>query len=62
MEQQRLYSTICIKRRIAGDPGPPPLLNPGELAFNEVDNTLYIGTSNIASASEELSASDPRFF
>jgi len=32
-----------IKRRLAGDPGPPAVIDPGELAFNEVDNTLYIG-------------------
>ncbi len=33
-----------IKRRLAGDPGPPTVLDAGELAFNEVDNTLYIGS------------------
>ena len=35
-----------IKRRLAGDPGQPTQLQTGELAFNEVDNTLYIGVSN----------------
>jgi hypothetical protein len=35
-----------IKRRLAGDPGPPTQLQTGELAFNEVDGTLYIGVSN----------------
>jgi hypothetical protein len=35
-----------IKRRLAGDPGTPTQLQTGELAFNEVDGTLYIGVSN----------------
>lgn len=32
-----------IKRRLAGEAGPPPLSSVmgGELMFNEVDNTLY---------------------
>ena len=32
-----------IKRRLAGEAGPPPLsaVMGGELMFNEVDNTLY---------------------
>lgn len=34
-----------IKRRLAGQPGPPDSLQVGELAFNEVDNTLYYGRS-----------------
>jgi hypothetical protein len=34
-----------IKRRLSGDPGPPDTLQVGELAFNEVDNTLYYGRS-----------------
>lgn len=34
-----------IKRRLAGNPGPPESLEVGELAFNEVDNTLYYGRS-----------------
>ena len=45
MEEQRKYCTILIKRRISGDPGPPPMLQPGELAMNETTNTLYIGIS-----------------
>lgn len=36
---------IRIKRRLSGDPGPPPILDTGELAFNEADDTLYIGVS-----------------
>lgn len=43
MEPQRKYCTILIKRRVSGNPGPPPMLLPGELAVNEVDNTLYVG-------------------
>ncbi len=34
-----------IKRRLAGEPGAPDTLQVGELAFNEVDNTLYYGRS-----------------
>jgi len=50
MEEQRIYSTILIKRRVSGEAGPPPMLNKGELAFNETNKTLYIG-SNIPSLS-----------
>lgn len=38
------YNTVLIKRRLTGDPGAP-LLSGGELAFNEVDSTLYYGAS-----------------
>jgi hypothetical protein len=34
-----------IKRRLSGDSGPPDTLQVGELAFNEVNNTLYYGRS-----------------
>lgn len=37
--------TIRIKRRLEGEPGPPTNLSEGELAFNEVEEVLYIGTS-----------------
>ena len=37
--------TFRIKRRLAGNPGPPDNLQVGELAFNEVYNTLYYGRS-----------------
>jgi hypothetical protein len=50
MEEKRIYSTILIKRRVSGEAGPPPILNRGELAFNENDQTFYIG-SNIPSLS-----------
>jgi hypothetical protein len=39
-----------IKRRLAGAPGAPESLQVGELAFNEVDNTLYYGRSQPLSA------------
>lgn len=50
-----------IKRRLAGDPGPPAELTPGELAFNEVENVLYIAKTPAVSGSDTLpaSASDP---
>jgi len=55
MEEKRIYNTILIKRRVRGEAGPPQMLNKGELAFNETNQTLYIG-SNIPSlsASEEF--------
>jgi hypothetical protein len=56
-EPKRTYTTILIKRRISGEPGPPKMLQHGELAFNEVNNTLYIGTTNTS-----LSAEDPGTF
>lgn len=50
-----------IKRRLAGDPGPPADLTPGELAFNEVENVLYIAKTPAVSGSDTTpaSASDP---
>lgn len=57
MELQRKVCTILIKRRVSGDPGPPPLLKHGELAFNEVNNTLYINSNN-----PSLSSNDPGTF
>jgi hypothetical protein len=35
--------TILIKRRRVGTAGAPSSLNNGELAFNEIDETLYYG-------------------
>ena len=57
MEENRIYSTILIKRRVSGEPGPPSMLTHGELAFNETNQTLYIGSNT-----PSLSASDPGFF
>jgi len=36
---------IRIKRRLTGEPGPPDIIDTGELAYNEIDDTLYIGVS-----------------
>lgn len=60
MEEKRIPATILIKRRISGEPGPPASLAPGELAFNEVNNTAYIGTTNIPLTGAETE--DPGFF
>jgi hypothetical protein len=38
-----MANTIRIKRRASGLAGAPETLNNAELAFNEVDNTLYYG-------------------
>jgi hypothetical protein len=56
-EPKRTYTTILIKRRISGEPGPPKMLQPGELSFNEASNALYFGTANTS-----LSAEDPGTF
>jgi len=55
MEEKRIHTTILIKRRITGEPGPPTSLRGGELAFNEASNTMYIETSTpTLSGSEDL--------
>ena len=41
------YNTIAIKRRIVGAPGAPASLSAAELAYNQIDNTLYYGFSSI---------------
>lgn len=41
-----MANTIRIKRRITGSTGAPSSLSVGELAYNEMDATLYIGTYN----------------
>ena len=38
-----MANTLRIKRRASGAPGAPAELQNAELAFNEVDNTLYYG-------------------
>jgi len=38
-----MANTLRIKRRASGSPGAPTSLANAELAFNEVDNTLYYG-------------------
>lgn len=46
MEPEIKHCIIKIKRRVSGEAGPPPTLTWGEMAMNEVDQTLYIGTTN----------------
>ena len=41
-----MANSIRIKRRITGSAGAPGTLAVGELAYNEMDSTLYIGTHN----------------
>lgn len=41
-----MASTIRIKRRESGSAGAPGSLLSGELAYNQVDSKLYIGTSS----------------
>lgn len=41
-----MANTIRIKRRASGSPGAPATLEQSELAFNEVDDILYIGEGN----------------
>jgi cytoskeletal protein CcmA (bactofilin family) len=41
-----LSTTIQIKRRVTGAPGAPASLAAAEIAFNEVDSTLYYGAGN----------------
>ena len=53
MEDSTKHVTIKIKRRVTGEPGPPPSLAHGELAFNEVNNTLYVGSTQTQSVSAE---------
>jgi hypothetical protein len=38
-----MANTVRIKRRSSGNPGAPASLQNAELAFNEVDSTLYYG-------------------
>ena len=38
-----MANTIQLKRRVSGNAGAPAGLKSGELAHNEVDNTMYVG-------------------
>jgi len=38
-----MANTIQLKRRVSGVAGAPAVLKSGELAHNEVDNTVYVG-------------------
>lgn len=57
-----MANTLRIKRRASGSPGAPSSLANAELAFNEVDNTLYYGkgtggTGGTASSVEAIGGS-----
>lgn len=39
-------SKILIRRRLSGNAGAPSSLSNGELAFNEIDSTLYYGAGD----------------
>lgn len=39
-------STIKLKRRKSGNSGAPATLKEGEIAFNEIDQTLYYGSGD----------------
>ena len=41
-----MSTTIQIKRRVTGAAGAPASMASGEIAFNEVDKTLYYGSGN----------------
>lgn len=41
-----MANTIQVKRRVSGVAGAPAALRSGELAHNEVDATLYVGTGD----------------
>ena len=58
MEEIRKYTTILIKRRVSGEPGPPTMIKSGELAMDETTNTLYIGTTNTTNISGENTVTD----
>ena len=38
-----MANTIQLKRRVSGVVGAPAALKSGEIAHNEVDDTLYVG-------------------
>jgi hypothetical protein len=51
-----MANTIRIKRRVSGAAGSPGSLVNSELAFNEVDNTLYYGKGGNSSAADTIVA------
>lgn len=53
MEKEIKNCRILIKRRVAGEAGPPPTLSWGEIALNETNQTLYIGTTESPKTSHE---------
>ena len=51
-----MANTIRIKRRASGASGAPAALANAELAFNEVDNTLYYGKGDTAGTATTIEA------
>lgn len=46
-----MANTVRIKRRVSGNAGAPSTLKNAELAYNEVDNTLYYGKGDLGDGS-----------
>jgi len=60
-----MYNTIQIKRRLpdsVSGPGAPASLSGGELAYNEIDNTLYYGASATADHGSVIAIAGPGMF
>jgi hypothetical protein len=60
-----MYNTIQIKRRLpnsAQGPGAPASLSGGELAYNEIDNTLYYGASATINHGSVIAIGGPGMF
>lgn len=49
-----MADTLRIKRRTSGAPGAPATLANAEIAYNEVDNTLYYGFGGTAAAAASV--------
>ncbi len=49
-----MTDVLRIKRRTTGAPGAPTALASAELAFNEVDGTLYYGQGNVANQATSI--------
>lgn len=60
-----MYNTIQIKRRLPDSnlgSGAPASLSAGELAYNEIDNTLYYGASATADHGSVIGIGGPGLF
>ena len=51
-----MANTIRIKRRSSGAAGAPSSLASSELAFNEMDNTLYYGKGDSSGTATSIAA------
>jgi hypothetical protein len=51
-----MANTIRIKRRASGNSGAPASLASSELAFNEIDNTLYYGKGDSSGTATSIAA------